>query len=737
MKFSKSIYYIVLTLLISSSVSAETVVTITTPVGSFDILMLEDEAPLTVQNFLGYVNRGDYNGTFLHRSIPAFVVQGGGYRYIESDGSAPHIVTQPPVVNEFGVSNTRGTVAMAKLGGDPNSATSEWFVNLANNSGNLDGQNGGFTVFGRVVGDGMTVVDQIAALQRFNFGGAFNELPTINYSGGAISADIFVTITAAIASDFDGDGLSDANDPDDDNDGVDDDVDVFPFDAEETIDTDGDGTGNTADTDDDNDGVNDEADAFSTDALEWADTDNDGTGDNADEDQQTQATAFLMTRSTSANRTALHIINTSPVPQRFTGTLYQANGNPLGIEGGELNVGSIAPHGRLILTSANLETILSTSTWSGPAMLEITGTDTFELMSKLTSPSGLVSNTNCVRQNQVHNIEGFDSANRTFVRFINTGDTAITGIAGSLIDANGQVIGASNVTLFTELASKQAAWLNREDLSALAGAQWQGVASLALSSAFNDLKLLNVNFVNGETFFNFSCFENQDSGFVYLMTNSASVNNSETHVVNTSTESQQFVATVFNAEGATIGEPSTPLTNGMVEPGGRTVFNASDLELKTGAAPWSGPALVKLSGTGGFELMTRLTSPSGLISNTNCVRRDVVHNIEGANSTNRTFVRFINEGESAIGEITGNLFDKTGDPIGEPSILMASLAPKAAVFLSRDNFESIFGATWSDEASLSVSADNADSLRLINLNFVNNETFFNFSCYEASVNSGP
>ncbi|MFT7221510.1 MAG: peptidyl-prolyl cis-trans isomerase A (cyclophilin A), partial [Candidatus Azotimanducaceae bacterium] len=159
------IYFILLTLLISSSVRADTVVTITTPVGSFDILMLEDEAPLTVQNFLGYVNRGDYNGTFVHRSIPGFVVQGGGYRYDESDGSAPHIVTQLPVVNEFGISNTRGTVAMAKLGGDPNSATSEWFVNLGDNSGNLDDQNGGFTVFGRVLDDGMTVVDQIAALR--------------------------------------------------------------------------------------------------------------------------------------------------------------------------------------------------------------------------------------------------------------------------------------------------------------------------------------------------------------------------------------------------------------------------------------------------------------------------------------------------------------------------------------------------------------------------------------------
>jgi peptidyl-prolyl cis-trans isomerase A (cyclophilin A) len=107
------------------------------------------------------------------------------------------IAQNPPVVNEFDSSrsNVRGTIAMAKLGGDPNSATSGWFFNLADNSTNLDFQNGGFTVFGKVIGNGMDVVDAIAALPVYNAGGAFTDLPLIGYTGGSITGANLVMVT--------------------------------------------------------------------------------------------------------------------------------------------------------------------------------------------------------------------------------------------------------------------------------------------------------------------------------------------------------------------------------------------------------------------------------------------------------------------------------------------------------------------------------------------------------------
>jgi peptidyl-prolyl cis-trans isomerase A (cyclophilin A) len=86
---------------------------------------------------------------------------------------------------------------MAKLGGDPNSATSGWFVNLADNRENLDSQNGGFTVFGRVIGDGMTVVDSIAAQPTFTLAG-LTDFPLINYVSGAIVTSNFVNIAIAV-----------------------------------------------------------------------------------------------------------------------------------------------------------------------------------------------------------------------------------------------------------------------------------------------------------------------------------------------------------------------------------------------------------------------------------------------------------------------------------------------------------------------------------------------------------
>jgi len=135
-----------------------------TSLGPIDISLYTTAAPLTVANFLSYVNSGAYNQSFIHRSVPKFIIQGGGY--VIKGTSLNPITTNAPVINEYSTSrsNLRGTIAMAKLGNDPNSATSQWFFNLSDNSANLDNQNGGFTVFGKVLANGMSVVDSIAAL---------------------------------------------------------------------------------------------------------------------------------------------------------------------------------------------------------------------------------------------------------------------------------------------------------------------------------------------------------------------------------------------------------------------------------------------------------------------------------------------------------------------------------------------------------------------------------------------
>ena len=153
------------------------VVEINTDFGNIYIELFPDVAPGTVDNFLGYVERGDFDGTFFHRHVQNFVLQGGGWTYDQNrTPRTEHIEQQDPIDNEFDLSNLKWTVAMAKLGGDPDSATSEWFINLADNSQNLDNQNGGFTVFGEVVG-GRAVVETITDFRIVNLGSGFETLP--------------------------------------------------------------------------------------------------------------------------------------------------------------------------------------------------------------------------------------------------------------------------------------------------------------------------------------------------------------------------------------------------------------------------------------------------------------------------------------------------------------------------------------------------------------------------------
>lgn len=131
---------------------------------SLGVILLEldgEAAPKSVENFLKYAKEGFYDGTIFHRVITGFMVQGGGF----SEGMKKKTV-RAPIDNESknGLSNTRGTVAMARTG-DPHSATAQFYINHADNE-NLDarGSNWGYAVFGRVV-EGMDVVDAIAAVQ--------------------------------------------------------------------------------------------------------------------------------------------------------------------------------------------------------------------------------------------------------------------------------------------------------------------------------------------------------------------------------------------------------------------------------------------------------------------------------------------------------------------------------------------------------------------------------------------
>ena len=138
----------------------------------------------TVDNFLYYVNSNSYDNTIIHRSVKDFVIQGGGYVY--KDGTINELVTKDPVVNEPVNSSVFGTIAMAKVSGKPDSATSQWFINLANNSF-LDIQNEGFSVFGRVIDDGMLVVNEMASTNVYDgtiINGAFSTLPLWEYEGG-------------------------------------------------------------------------------------------------------------------------------------------------------------------------------------------------------------------------------------------------------------------------------------------------------------------------------------------------------------------------------------------------------------------------------------------------------------------------------------------------------------------------------------------------------------------------
>ena len=133
--------------------SQSNVVKLETSMGNIVIELNEQAAPVTVENFLGYVEAGFYDGTIFHRVIPGFMVQGGGFTEQMAKKE-----TRDPIINEAknGPSNIRGTVAMARTS-DPDSATSQFFINHGDNKA-------GYAVFGKVT-EGMDVVDAIASVK--------------------------------------------------------------------------------------------------------------------------------------------------------------------------------------------------------------------------------------------------------------------------------------------------------------------------------------------------------------------------------------------------------------------------------------------------------------------------------------------------------------------------------------------------------------------------------------------
>lgn len=144
-------------------------------IGTMDVELFDHDKPETVRNFLTYIQSGAYQNLFFHRCVPGFVLQAGAARV--ANPRSPALFGQyfpvpsfGAITNEFNagplLSNTYGTLAMAKRGGNPNSASTDWFFNLSNNSTNLDNQNGGFTVFGQVL-TGTNVLEHFNSLGPF------------------------------------------------------------------------------------------------------------------------------------------------------------------------------------------------------------------------------------------------------------------------------------------------------------------------------------------------------------------------------------------------------------------------------------------------------------------------------------------------------------------------------------------------------------------------------------------
>jgi peptidyl-prolyl cis-trans isomerase A (cyclophilin A) len=156
---TRTLFTALLMLTCAAAGAAAPQVELRTNAGTIVLELYPDRAPQTVRNFMQYVEEGFYKGTIFHRVIDGFMIQGGGFT---ADLAAKKTRAPVPIESNNGLRNDTGTIAMARTR-DPNSATSQFFINLVNNDmlnhPNPDGH--GYTVFGRVV-KGMEVVNKIA-----------------------------------------------------------------------------------------------------------------------------------------------------------------------------------------------------------------------------------------------------------------------------------------------------------------------------------------------------------------------------------------------------------------------------------------------------------------------------------------------------------------------------------------------------------------------------------------------
>jgi peptidyl-prolyl cis-trans isomerase A (cyclophilin A) len=205
---------------------------------SIKVNLFDTTTPETVKNFLNYLNEEHYTNSVIHRAVPDFIVQGGGFKFI-GEWPLTGLVPNPPIINEPVYSNVRGTIAMAKKDSSVHSASNQWFFNLQDNSSNLDRQNGGFTVFGQVIA-GMDIIEKVAQLKLCNSSGLEGipiVMETTQTCGDMSAPGIENFVVIEYINVFDSSPVTDSDlfplestEPDSDGDGVIDIADAFPSD---------------------------------------------------------------------------------------------------------------------------------------------------------------------------------------------------------------------------------------------------------------------------------------------------------------------------------------------------------------------------------------------------------------------------------------------------------------------------------------------------------------------------